>query len=46
MNIGKLRVSKSVMTAILLSLIGGLVIAWFAYHYRAVPVENPFDGVR
>jgi hypothetical protein len=46
MNIGKVRVNKSVIAAIVLSLIGGLVIAWFAYHFHAVPAENPFDGVR
>ena len=46
MNTGKLRVNKTVVAAIVVALIGGLVIAWFAYHYHAIPAENPFDGVR
>jgi len=32
--------------AILLALIGGLVIAYIAYHVHVAPTETPFDGMR
>ena len=40
------RISLSVWVAILLALIGGLVIAYIAYHVHVAPTETPFDGMR
>jgi len=43
MNISKLKVSRSVLAAILLALIGGLVTAYLAYHVHITPPEGPLD---
>lgn len=46
MNVTKPRVSGSVLAAILLALIGGLVVAYLAYYLHVATPDSPLDAVR
>jgi hypothetical protein len=43
MNINKPRVNISVMAAIVLALVGGLLVAYLTYHLHVTPSSNPVD---
>lgn len=46
MNLSKPRVSGSVFAAILLAFIGGLAIAYVAYHLHIITPDSPVDAMR